>query len=438
VLWTQSSQIDYVAGSYPRSFEKLSNLGTAGVTVCRKQKEKVYESLFYGLFCTMLFLGNWFGNEANAQGSKAAAAPHIAAARALAYEPGNDLIDLYESVCAPALSDRGPVSPAAPPPVNTAEERRVPPRSEWYTPPAKVFDNLYWVGSTQDSTWAVKTSEGVILIDSGADWSAKELITDGLKKLGLDPTQIKYVIISHAHSDRYWGAKYLQETYKARIILSETDWHGIEISPDPGDVKPKKDVVATDGMKLTLGDTTLTIYLTPGHTPGTISTLVPLKEGNQRHVGVVWGGINPQLYGHGVRNGPTLEAVLKTWSESAGRFRDIATKAGADVYMTIHPHYDRAINKIRAVNYRKPGDPHPLVSKDNVNRFLTILKECTDAQLARPFSVITLPDLCSNSESEDPGNDLCRHRFWSDDERGRRRNLDTADVQHWAGPLVDN
>jgi metallo-beta-lactamase class B len=338
---------------------------------------------FTVLFCTMLLLGNWFGNEANAQGSKAAAASHIAAAKALAYAPGNDLIDLYESVCAPALSDRGPVSPAAPPPVNTAEERRVPPRSEWYTPPAKVFDNLYWVGSTQDSTWAVTTSEGIILIDSGADWSAKELITDGLKKLGLDPTQIKYVIISHAHSDRYWGAKYLQETYKARIILSEVDWHGIEISPDPGDVKPKKDMVATDGMKLTLGDTTLTIYLTPGHTPGTISTLVPLKEGNQRHVGAVWGGINPQLYGHGVRNGPTLEAVLKTWSESAGRFRDIATKAGADVYMTIHPHYDRAIDKIRAVSYRKPGDPHPLVSKDNVNRFLTILKECTDAQLAR-------------------------------------------------------
>jgi metallo-beta-lactamase class B len=229
----------------------------------------------------------------------------------------------------------------------------------------------------------VTTSDGIILIDSGADWSAKELITDGLKKLGLDPTQIKYVIISHAHSDRYWGAKYLQETYKARIILSEADWHGIEISPDPNDVKPKKDMVATDGMKLTLGDTTLTIYLTPGHTPGTVSTLVPLREGNQRHVGVVWGGINPQLFGHGVRNGPTLEAVLKTWSTSAGRFRDIATKAGADVYMTIHPHYDRAIDKIRAVSYRKPGDPHPLVSKDNVNRFLTILKECTDAQLAR-------------------------------------------------------
>jgi hypothetical protein len=33
--------------------------------------------------------------------------------------------------------------------------------------------------------------------------------------------------------------------------------------------------------------------------------------------------------------------------------------------------------------YRKPGDPHPFVSKDEVTRFLTIIKECDDAQLAR-------------------------------------------------------
>jgi metallo-beta-lactamase class B len=156
-----------------------------------------------------------------------------------------------------------------------------------------------------------------------------------------------------------------------------------EPSDSPNELKPKKDMVATDGMKLTLGDTTLTLYLTPGHTPGTISTLVPLKDGNERHLGAVWGGINPNLYGHGVRNGATLEEVIKTWSASAARFQD-TRKAGADVYLTIHPYYDKTNpDKLHALNFRKPGGPHPFVNKDNVQRFLTIIKECSLARLAR-------------------------------------------------------
>jgi metallo-beta-lactamase class B len=157
-------------------------------------------------------------------------------------------------------------------------------------------------------------------------------------------------------------------------------------SNEPVELRPKKDMVATDGMKLMLGDTTLTLYITPGHTPGTISTLVPLKDGSERHVGAVWGGINPSLTRYGVRYYKNWEETFKTWSASTARFMDLAAKAGADTYLTIHPFYDDALAKINAVKYRKPGDPHPLVSKDNLNRFLTIIKECTDAQLARIVS----------------------------------------------------
>ena len=333
---------------------------------------------------------------AHAQGSRAAAQVHLDRAKAAAYRPGHPLMALYENVCAPAMSAQGLAEPgptdqgqAAPPLAN----RKIPPRSEWYSEAAKVFDNLYWLGShgdaesiprlPGDSTWAVKTSEGLILIDTGNDYSAKELIADGLKKLGEDPAQIKYVILSHTHGDRYFGSKYIQDTYHARVILSEADWTAMAKSNEPVELRPKKDMVATDGMKLTLGDTTLTLYLTPGHTPGTISTLVPLKDGSERHVGAVWGGIAPSLARYGVRYFKDWDETLRTWSASAARFQDIAAKAGADTYLTIHPSYDGALGKIHALKYRKPGDPHPMVNKDNLNRFLTIIKECTDAQLAR-------------------------------------------------------
>src|SRR2546428_11500862 len=333
------------------------------------------------LVCAFVFLA-WIAIDANAQASgKAAVQSHPAAAKAAAYEPGNDLTTLYDTVCALALSDRGPREPD----IQALAESRAPqtgPRSEWHTEPGKAFDNLYYIGSPFQSTWAVTTSEGIILIDSGYDYSAKELITDGLKKLHLDPTQIKYVVLTHVHGDRFYGAKYLQDTYHPHIIMSEADWNVMAKTNDPSELKSKKDMVATDGMKVTLGDTTLTLYITPGHTPGTVSVLVPLKDGNERHVGAVWGGINPDVGRYGVRYFPSMAETFKTWSSSATRFQNIAAKANADVYLTLHPFYDKALDKLHALNFRKPGGPHPFVSKDNLNRFLTIIRECTEAQLA--------------------------------------------------------
>ena len=63
--------------------------------------------------------------------------------------------------------------------------------------------------------------------------------------------------------------------------------------------------------------------------------------------------------------------------------RDIVAETGADVYLTIHPFYDNALNKIHAAKYREPGEVHPLVSQDNLDGFLAIIEECTRAQLAR-------------------------------------------------------
>ena len=328
-----------------------------------------------------LALNTQLAIEANAQDPMKEAQAHAAAAKALAYEPGEDLTSVYDTLCRPALSAKGPVEPALQVAPSLAD-RKVPPRSEWYTEPVKAFDNLYYIGSTQDSTWAIKTSEGFILVDSGNDYSIKEL-SDGLKKFNLDPAQVKYVVLSHAHGDRYFGAKYLQDTYHAHILMSEADWNVLAKSNEPSEIKPKKDMIVTDGQKLTLGDTTITLYLTPGHTPGTVSTIVPLKDGKDMHVGVIWGGMNPSFERYGVRYYASLTETFTTWINSLKRFQQIADKAGADVYLAIHPHYDKTLDKLHAIGFRKPGEPHPYVSKTAVDRFLTIMRECTEAQLTR-------------------------------------------------------
>jgi metallo-beta-lactamase class B len=198
---------------------------------------------------------------------------HVAAARQAA---GEEHVALFKTVCTPATTPR----PAASPPAN---------RSSWYAEPVKVFDNLYFVGQAEHSAWAVTTSEGIIIVDAIWDYSVEDEIVGGLKKLGFDPASIKYVIVSHGHIDHAGGAKYLQDRFGARIILAEEDWDAMSRNTQPWP-KPKRDMVAVDGQKLTLGDTTLTMYKTPGHTLGTISTFIPVKDAGKPHLAVEVGG----------------------------------------------------------------------------------------------------------------------------------------------------
>jgi metallo-beta-lactamase class B len=298
---------------------------------------------------------------------------HLAAAKAVAYRAGQDFTWIFDELCKePAPPQpRAAAAPAAP------AARRIPPRSEWFHEPVKVFDNLYYVGSQLQSMWVVTTSEGIILHDTAYDYMVEEQVDKGLRKLGLDPAQIKYVIVSHGHGDHYLGAKHLQQTYHARIIMSEADWNFVATDDTPVELKPEKDMVATDGMKLTLGDTTLTLYVTPGHTPGTISTLIPIKDGNQRHLASIWGG-----NGISARGFKNLTDAVKLYSASAKRYRDIALKAGADVYLSSHTVHDKTLDKLNALKFRNPGDGHPFISKDAVQRHITLVGECADAQLA--------------------------------------------------------
>jgi metallo-beta-lactamase class B len=110
-----------------------------------------------------------------------------------------------------------------------------------------------------------------------------------LKSLGFDPNNIKYVLISHAHSDHVGGASYLQDRFNAKVIMSEADWTLLE-GTRASWRKPRKELVATDGQKLTLGGTTLTLHITPRSHPRHDLDADPVLDGATRHVAAYWGG----------------------------------------------------------------------------------------------------------------------------------------------------
>ena len=286
---------------------------------------------------------------------------HVAAARDAAGEHAGmvDRLCPRETTAAPG--------PGRPP------QRRAPVREDWYAEPVKVFDNLYYVGMTEFSTWAVTTSDGIIVIDPVFDYSVEAEVVEGLRKLGFDPRDIRYVLVSHGHGDHAGGAKFLQDEFGARVLLGAADWDLLDES-DPS-WKPRRDIEVVDGQRLTLGDTTLELYLTPGHTDGTVSTLIPVRDGDETHVAALWGGT---LFNFG----PDAERFT-AYAESAERFRDIAARAGADVLLSNHTDYDGSKQKMPALAERGPGDRHPyVVGMASVGRYLTVAHECALAALA--------------------------------------------------------
>src|SRR6516162_2357544 len=191
---------------------------------------------------------------------------HLAAAKAAA---GFDFSGTLARVCiAPQTAPGRDVAPGP-----------TPGRETWYTDPAQVFDNLYFVGTKYHSSWALRSSEGIILIDTLFDYASEEAIVGGLKKLGLDPASVKYVIVSHAHADHDGGAKLMQDRFGSRIIMGGPDWDRIESSVNRyPNGKPKRDMVALDGQKVVLGDAAVTLALTPGHTAGTVSMFFQVRD----------------------------------------------------------------------------------------------------------------------------------------------------------------
>jgi len=135
------------------------------------------------------------------------------------------------------------------------------------TEPAKVFDNLYFVGTKFHSSWALTTSDGIILIDTLYEYDFRRGDRRRLEEARAQSRQRQYVIISHAHGDHIGGAKLMQDRFHSRIVMAAPDWEGVEKSAKSiSHGKPKRDIVGADGQVITLGDTSVTLVFTPGHT----------------------------------------------------------------------------------------------------------------------------------------------------------------------------
>lgn len=308
-----------------------------------------------------------FASTAFAQ-SQATVDAHVAEATRLA---GSDLGALMV-LCKPA--------PAARPPQAAVDAGIAKNIARPAPAPGKAFDNLYFVGAAWVSAWAIKTSEGIILIDAlNNAKEAQELIDGGLRRLGMDPATIKYVIVTHAHGDHYGGAQYLVSKYKPRIVMSEADWVQTETklefdSPSNWGPVPKRDLSVKDGDTVTLGGQSVTINITPGHTLGTITPTFDVLSNGKKHRVLLWGGT---AFNFG-NNIPRMD----TYIAATQRMAKIAQEQGIDVMLSNHAGYDGTMAKLEALK-KDPKSDAFVIGTPAVVRGLQVMGECAQAQRDR-------------------------------------------------------
>jgi metallo-beta-lactamase class B len=220
--------------------------------------------------------------------------------------------------------------------------------------PTKMFDQLYYVGQVAVSAHALVTSAGIVLFDSlNNEDEAKNIIVPNLVKLGLDPKNLRFIVLSHEHGDHYGGARYLQKTYGAKVISSKVGWDAMDRSRNqasgPFAGPPDRDVVVDDGQAFPVGETTVRFYVTPGHTNGTLSMIFPVTFNGTKHVvgyqGGTGGGRTPDAARAGIKSMP--------------RWLEVTKAAGVDVLIANHPEHDHAIEKNEILQTLKKGDPIP-------------------------------------------------------------------------------
>jgi metallo-beta-lactamase class B len=239
--------------------------------------------------------------------------------------------------------------------------------------PFKIFDNLYYVGNDAVSAYLLETNKGIILIDALYSQFTKD-IPSAFKQLGFDIKDIQYILCTHGHFDHCEGAEEIQKLCHARIGMLEPDWQMAEgsVKAEYTSVTPnmKRDWVIHDGDSLVLGNTTVHLFQTPGHTPGTLSLDFTVRDGKNQYKAFMFGGV-----------GLNFDGVARTemYLKSVDR---IMQMKDIQVNISNHPGPGKIFEKAALLSGRKTGEPHPFVAPDEFRSWMEGLKKNALIKLA--------------------------------------------------------
>lgn len=293
---------------------------------------------------------------------------------------GFEHLGLLNRLCVlpPSLGPRSTIDSA---PGYVLDPSTAPPRERWYANAAQVFDELYWLGGAIHSSWLIATSDGHIVIDTEFPYNSGELILDGMRKFGLEPGDIRYILISHAHGDHIGGVQLVQEASGATVVMGAADWDLVAAFPNRyRSMTPDRanGITVRETMTLNLGESSIEIHPTPGHTEGTLSYIFTVHDFGRPVVVAYSGGTAFNFQTDTPDPGiPNLERYI----DSQRSFAAKAAEAGAAVLLSNHSEFDGAHDKSRMLPGRGFG-PNPFVTgAQSVQRYFDVMMSCARAKI---------------------------------------------------------
>jgi metallo-beta-lactamase class B len=244
----------------------------------------------------------------------------------------------------------------------------------------RLFDNFYWIGDSGVGAWLVTSNDGYILFDAlNNEDEARDVLVPGIKKEGLDPAKIKYLVFGHFHLDHTGGGEYIQSNYHPTTIMGRDDWDlyfktmqsGTGMAAALKNKTPMtRGIDATDGMKIKVGDVTATLYEMTGHTPGSIGMIVPVKFQGKNH---------PILLVTAATDVHNREAFIGGYEH----IWDIGIQDKVESVMQVHPNTNMNIlARMKYVDEDYPPSKNPLLyGADRTERYINIMRACTQARM---------------------------------------------------------
>ena len=243
-------------------------------------------------------------------------------------------------------------------------------RERWSQPvePFQVIDTIYYVGASGISSHIIKTSEGLILIDTGSTLMVP-LIQESIEKLGHTITDVKYIVSSHAHWDHVEGHAEMKRRTGAEIVALGKDADAIAKGKDLSALGGEGwepvivDRIIDHGDTLTLGDTTLTAHHTPGHTPGcTVWTTTVNHEGKELSVVFIGGtSINGGVV---FENNTRHPSILQDYATTFKRLKALSP----DVFLAQHPSMYKMQEKREAL--KTNPTQNPFINPEEYKQFI--------------------------------------------------------------------